>query len=44
METAQNNDPSDGIHWLEHKHKKILRVAFWAGVLSWAVLIIYLAY
>jgi hypothetical protein len=41
METAQNNDPSGSVHWLERKHKKMLRVAFCADILSWTVLALY---
>jgi hypothetical protein len=40
METAQNNDPSGNVHWLERKHEKMLWCAFWANVLFWAILIL----
>jgi hypothetical protein len=41
METAQNNDRSDSVDWLEGKHKKMLWVAFWANVLFWTILVLY---
>jgi hypothetical protein len=41
METEQYMDSSGKVHSLERKHKKMLWIAFWADVLSWTVLVIY---
>jgi hypothetical protein len=41
MEAAEDNNPSGSVGWLERKHNKMLWAAFWANVLFWSILVLY---